>query len=182
MNERRASYRSRSFAFRASVNTRHVPMVLFALKMVIPLARRWIDAQQTRILTQGVPLTLRQAADAALAGVREPERVRLLRVKVIPTPLDSILCGTNGIARRISRDTIGMTFGHGIIVRDDFWTDRSLLVHELVHVGQYERFGSSRAFLQAYLAECLVLGYGKGPLEQEAVRRAAAICGNAPGY
>ena len=64
----------------------------------------------------------------------------------------------------------------GIYIREDLWGDRPLVAHELVHVAQYERYGSVEAFLRAYLEECLMIGYPNGPLEQEAISRAAEAC------
>jgi hypothetical protein len=75
-----------------------------------------------------------------------------------------------------SPQTDGITFGYGVYVRAHRWQERPLLVHESVHVGQYERYGSNDAFLRASLDECLTVGYPDGPLEQEAILRAAEIC------
>jgi len=51
------------------------------------------------------------------------------------------------------------------------WVERRLLVHELVHTGQYERLGGSGLFWSAYLRECLTIGYPMGGSEQEAIDR-----------
>jgi hypothetical protein len=69
-----------------------------------------------------------------------------------------------------------MTLRYGIFVRSDCWGDRRLLVHELVHVAQYERLGGFRAFLRQYLQECITPGYPFGELEQEAKRAELAYC------
>ena len=50
-----------------------------------------------------------------------------------------------------------------------------LYVHEFVHTAQYERYGSIQAFLVDYLKECIDPGYGNGPLEKQADRRAKKI-------
>lgn len=160
-------------SLRRSVGRSLLPGVL---TVVTPLARRWVDAQQTRILRDGVPLTPLQAADAKLAGVRDVSRVRLMSVERVPTPLDFMLRHVERVAWFVSGSTLGITFGHGIYLRADLWSDRALLVHELVHVGQYERYGSTETFLHDYLEECLTFGYPNGPLEQEALLGAAAIC------
>jgi len=51
-----------------------------------------------------------------------------------------------------------------------------LLVHELAHVAQYERFGGFRPFLEQYLHECITIGYPAAPLEQEAKRVENELC------
>jgi hypothetical protein len=154
-----------------------VGLVNVAVALALPLARRWVDAQQARILREGVPLTATEVGDARRVGVMNPGLVRLLRVSSIPVPGEGLLRFANGLARMVSANTAGITFGHGIFIRDDFWGDRSLVVHELVHVGQYERLGGTKPFLRRYLHECLAIGYPRGPLEQEAIDHTALICG-----
>lgn len=151
-------------------------MIPFALAAAVPLATKWVEEQQRRILAEGIPLTAHQAFDAHLVGVKEPKRVRLMKVELIPVPEDMLLRKANEIVELVSPYTAGITFGYGIYIREDLWDDRPLLVHELVHVGQYERYGSVGAFLQDYLDECLTIGYPNGPLEQEAILKAKELC------
>ena len=151
-------------------------MIPFAIKAVVPLATKWVEEQQRRILAEGVPLTAHQAFDAHLVGVKDPKSVRLMKVDLIPVPEDTLLRKANEVVGLVSPFTAGITFGYGIYIREDLWDDRPLLVHELVHVGQYERYDSIDAFLRDYLDECLTIGYPNGPLEQEAVVRAKELC------
>ena len=65
--------------------------------------------------------------------------------------------------------TRGLTLGYGIFIRSDWWGDRSLIVHELAHVAQYERLGGILPFLRRYLFECLTMRYTAAPLELEAI-------------
>ena len=75
----------------------------------------------------------------------------------------------------ISEATRGMTFGHGIVLKNGA-VDRRLIAHELVHVMQYERFGSTEAFLGEYVKEIAFPPYyPNGPLELEAERLAESI-------
>ncbi|MBI3885968.1 MAG: hypothetical protein HY302_09610 [Opitutae bacterium] len=73
--------------------------------------------------------------------------------------------------------TAGIIFGYGVYIRADLWGNRPLVVHELVHVGQFERYGNIDTFLRDYLTECLTIGYPNGPLEREAIDRSKVICG-----
>ena len=68
----------------------------------------------------------------------------------------------------VSGQTIGMALRYGILIREEHWGDRRLLIHELAHVAQYERLGGFREFLKQYLEECINLGYPLGDLELEA--------------
>ncbi len=152
-------------------------MISVALSVALPLATQWVEEQEKRILTEGVPLTPHQAFDAHLVGVKNPAKVRLLKTDFIPLPENVVLRKANELFNLVSPVTAGITFGYGIYIREDMWGDRPLVAHELVHVGQYERYGSVGAFLRDYLEECLTIGYPNGPLEQEAITRSRDICG-----
>jgi hypothetical protein len=83
------------------------------------------------------------------------------------------------VAKRIglfSSRAAGLTLGYGIYLTYGSWDDRPTLVHECVHVGQYERLGGIRPFLSVYLRECIDPGYPFGRLEQEAILITKDIC------
>lgn len=149
------------------------------LALAVPVARWWVDRQQRRILESGVPLTSEQEADASRAGVAAVERVRVERVAEFPTAMPLALRWLDPLVRWAARGTLGITFGYGLAIRTDCRDERAVLVHEFVHVAQYERLGGTEPFLRAYLGECCSVGYAHAPLEREAVQRAAEICARA---
>ena len=136
--------------------------------VLLPPAVACVRRQERRILKQGVPLTGAEIQDAKAIGVREPERVRLLPVKIVPWPGASALRSAAKVIGFATDATCGLTLGYGIYVREDCWRDRALIVHELVHTAQYERLGGIEPFLRQYLGECLTVGYLNAPLEREA--------------
>ena len=147
------------------------------VKMLLPLVKSWCEKQEQIILRDGVPLTPTQLADARKIGVAHPAKVRLLMVDEIPTPQHPLLVAA---IKRVWADTTltkGLTLQYGIFIRADCWDDRELVAHELVHTMQYEKLGGFSEFLQRYITECLTVGYTASPMEQEAVLRAAAMCG-----
>jgi Domain of unknown function (DUF4157) len=86
----------------------------------------------------------------------------------IPLPNDLELRKLALQSDLITPFTRGMTFGHGIVLKDGLY-DRRLIAHELGHVLQYERFGGIEPFLKAYISEVLFPPYyPNGPLEKEA--------------
>jgi hypothetical protein len=99
----------------------------------------------------------------------------LLAVDIIP-PTNRLLRAVGAKLGFVSSQTIGMSLRYGIFIRRDHWGDRRLLVHELAHVAQYERFGGFRRFLFQYLQECINPGYPLGDLELEA-KKAEECCG-----
>jgi hypothetical protein len=156
-------------------------MIPVTLSLAVPLATAWVEEQERKILSEGVRLTPHKAFDAHLVGVKNPGKVRLLKTDFIPLPENPVLRKANELFNLVSPVTAGITFGYGIYIREDWWGDRPLLAHELVHVGQYERRGSVGAFLRDYLEECLTIGYPNGPLEQEAILKSREVCGGLSG-
>ena len=126
-------------------------------ELLLPLACQWAAAQEQRICSHGQALSDAQGADARLAGVAEPERVRLLYVPEIPIPENPAL---------------------RIFIRSDCRFNRAMVVHELGHTAQYERLGGFESFLRQYLSQCLTIGYPEAPMEQEVISLAARICGS----
>jgi hypothetical protein len=113
-------------------------------------------------------------ADARALGVEHPERVRLKFVERVPLPL-SLLRKVAGKILAFPTAPIGITLGYGIFIQSRYAGDRRLLLHELVHTLQYERFGGIRPFLAKYLQECLTSGYAFASLEEEARRRSGVM-------
>jgi len=143
---------------------------------LIPKATLWAKEQEKQILTSGVSLLTPQLEDAKIIPIKYPERIRLLRVSRIPLPEDPELNYAAQTIQLITPNTVGMSFQYGIYIRNDYWNNREILVHELVHTAQYERLGGSRQFLEQYLRECIEYGYPQAPLEQEAINKAKNIC------
>src|SRR5207249_9690399 len=56
------------------------------LRWYLPLVSAWVLKQERFILETGVPLTDPQKSDARLAGVLQPDQVRLLSIEQIPLP------------------------------------------------------------------------------------------------
>jgi hypothetical protein len=143
---------------------------------LLPLAADWAAEQEARILREGVPLSDTEIIAAKAAGVKEPERVRLLQVDAIPAPAHPLLKAACDAINFLTSAPRGLTFHHGIFVRRDCAQDRHLLTHELVHTAQYERLGGIIPFLRKYIFECFTNGYRNAPLEQEATDTAQRIC------
>ena len=146
------------------------------LETLLPLACAWAQDQQKIILRTGVALSSTQLLDARQVGVIDPWRVRLLAVPEIAIGADPGLASAASRLGLITPNTSGLTLDHGVFLRSDRWNDRRLLVHELAHVVQYERFGSLEAFLREYLQQCNDVGYTNAPLELEALRIEAELC------
>ncbi len=149
--------------------------LLAQFERLIPLAARWTEAFERRILREGVPLSEEEIADARALGVREPERVRLLCLASVPTPEDVTLRAAAAAVQFFTPATRGLSLRYGIFVRADCWRERGLIAHELAHTAQYEQLGGIEPFLRQYLSECLSIGYPAAPMEQEAIAAAGRL-------
>jgi hypothetical protein len=156
--------------------------LLTTLTVLLPIACAWAEKEEGIILEQGTPLNEGQLADARRAGVALPEKIRVMRVETLPQPENEDVMF---IAKQIglfSPQSTSFAVGYGVCVRFGFWENRLALVHECVHVGQYERLNGIRPFLNEYLRECVEPGYPFGRLEQEAIVLSRDICKtSAPG-
>ncbi|MBA3543889.1 MAG: hypothetical protein H0T83_05555 [Chthoniobacterales bacterium] len=144
-------------------------ILLAQFDRLLPLAARWAEALEARLLREGVALSEEEQADALALGVREPERVRLLCLASVPTPDDLTLRAAAAAVQFLTPATRGLALRYGIFVRRDCWRDRRLIAHGLAHTAQYERIGGIEAFLRQYRTECLTIGYPAAPIEQEAI-------------
>lgn len=150
--------------------------LISSLPIIFPIVFAWAEKQESLILDQGQSLDARQMTDARQAGVVHPDKIRVLRVEALPQPDNEDLMF---LARQIgffTRPSAGMALGYGIYLQQTLENDRHALVHECVHVGQYEKKGGIRPFLSDYLRECIAPGYPFGRLEQEAIIIARDIC------
>src|SRR5437867_2872865 len=123
------------------------------LQTMLPKACAWAEEQERLIVANGVALSPSQVTDARAVGVQSPERIRLLKVERVPVPADPILNQAAQATGLLTPNTVGLTLRYGIFIRDHFWSDRRLLVHEFTHTAQYERLGGFLPFLQRYLTE-----------------------------
>jgi hypothetical protein len=153
---------------------RRIPVLALSpeeFERLLPLACAWAKEQERLIITRGVELSEIQMADAQRIGIASPERVRLMKTERIPLPQRPELRSVAQEAKIITPATAGLTLGYGIVIHSFAWGERKLVVHELVHVRQYEQLGGIDAFLRRYLGECVTGGYPQAPMEQEAHRR-----------
>jgi hypothetical protein len=146
------------------------------LEQILPLAVQWAAEQERRVLCQGVHLSPIEMSDARAIGVRNPERVRLLRVAAVPVPVHPMLRAAAASINFLTAAPRGLALDYGIFIRTDHWRDRALIAHELVHTAQFQRLGGILPFLQTYIFQCATVGYPNAPLELEAIATAARVC------
>jgi hypothetical protein len=143
-----------------------------------PIAVRWVTEMEKVVLDRGQRLPPKNRKDAEAIGIQRIDDVRMVAWDSIPLPSDPGLKHLAVETGLITDATHGMTFGHGIVIKNGL-SDRRLIAHELVHLLQYERFDGIEAFLKEYVKEITSPpGYPYGPLEKEAERIAKAVTQN----
>jgi hypothetical protein len=137
------------------------------LPRLLPAAIAWVEAQEAKILVSGRSLTATEFRLAAASGVRNSGRVRIKIVQRLPKPQQPELRTAVDQSGLLGPHMAGITFGHGIYIRDGAISNR-LISHELRHVHQYEEAGSIAGFLATYLQQIVTVGYENAPLELDA--------------
>ncbi len=125
--------------------------------------------QDQRVLTE----CMQEAA--SFLGVVNADKVRVIVTNNLPIPEE----GTDlyEVYLKIAGDPKhagAITVGHYIFIKPMYSRSYHILLHELVHVMQYEKFGS-KAFLEKYMTDAQIVAYSQIPFESEAFVIAATI-------
>lgn len=143
----------------------------------LPVVERMLADTERDVLANGRPLTADESALARTQGVAQPERVRVAVRAVFPMPDDPRLAQAARENDLVfgTQNEAGRTAGYAILLKPGLANAASVLAHELVHVGQYERLGGIHGFAQTYLTQLLIVGYRRAPLEVEAYARSPIL-------
>lgn len=145
-----------------------MPITPQQLAALLPHAADWVAQLEASVLRDGEALNEEELALARKIGINFPEKIRLMRVATMPQPSDPTLAWAARETGLLGPKIAGVTFRYAIFVRSDYWREIRLVIHEMAHTQQYERFGGILPFLQQYISECLTVGYHNSPLELEA--------------
>jgi len=138
------------------------------LPLLAPRAVAWARHLAQGAEREGAPLTPELQALARRAGVRAPERVRIVVLDEIPLPEEPLLKAAALKVGLSSSDAAGMTLGPAVFLRRGYEKDIRVLSHELRHVAQYEACGGIAGFLAVHLADLVAFGYEDSPFEVDA--------------
>jgi hypothetical protein len=143
-----------------------------ALEAELPLlasrAVTWAQGMAQNAAHAGAPLSPALRALARRAGVRAPERIRIVVLDEIPLPEEPELKAAALKVGLSSSGAAGMTLGFGVFLRRGYEKDIRVLSHEFRHVAQYEASGGIAGFLAVHLADLVAFGYEDSPFEVDA--------------
>lgn len=143
----------------------------------VPNALAIVLETEAIALERGRPLTVQELADARGVGVAYPERIRLYVTNDLPR-------GRRAGEERATypKSVGGITRNYGVFVRPKYENARWLIVHEFVHVAQFERLGTE-GMVRRSLLEQIVLRGNLSLIEREAIAVSEAYLGEkAPSY
>ncbi|HTV49360.1 MAG TPA: hypothetical protein VMG59_13060 [Phycisphaerae bacterium] len=151
-----------------------VPVLKSLLQIIMPSMVAWVDQMEQIVLAHGRPLSSSEISDAVELGVVHPERVRYMIADEIPIPAKELaeLVRQAGIA---DEDVMGIAFRYGIFIHSDVVGKELRLLHDLVHVAQFERLGDIQNFIKEYVTACLDYGFGRSPFEVEAREKSEKV-------
>ena len=144
-------------------------------KTLLPIAIQWAEEKYQILMKRGVKLSSSALEDARLAGIQNPELVRIIYIQRIPRPSMGLLKLANDMMHLVTDQSTGLPISYGIYLREDSRDKRTALFHEMIHVAQYEKLGGIAPFFTQYLSECLQHGYDNAPLEKEAVEKTTML-------
>ena len=146
------------------------PHVQEKVNRFFPRALAWFKQAEVDLQMRGRILTESEKAQARKLGVRHPDAVRVVVLETFPMPADPDLRTESERYGLGSRHEGGRTMGSVILLKPWAADNPSVLVHELVHISQFERLGRE-AYLRRYIIEMEMMGYARSPLELEAFAR-----------
>ena len=138
--------------------------------VILPQYINWASDTEAAGVQQGEPLNAAQLEIAKEIGIKQPEKVRLVYVDVVPFPYHNPMLKLVGEATGFIGEGVinnAQVFGYSIYVRKDYPLTTPKLAHELVHVLQIER-ASLKQVITQHFADLLKYGYDNSPLEREA--------------
>lgn len=137
---------------------------------IFPAVCQWIEQQENDIISKGRQLTLNETEIAKRIGIKNYDVIKVNESDLVPQPKNKIILEMGLELGLLNKErTNGICYRYGIFINKNATNKNLILIHELIHTLQYEKFGSVEKFLYQYVKECIELGYESSPLELEAV-------------
>jgi hypothetical protein len=131
-------------------------------------ALEFVVTAEQRGKEEGRPLTASEMEYASGLGLMDISAVRIVATENFPVPSDEAF-HTEFVGLRLnSSANNGITLGHTVFVRPRYDADPCVINHELVHVLQVERLGSTEFVRQVLVAGNVLRNWNNMPLEVEA--------------
>jgi hypothetical protein len=137
---------------------------------VSPGVITWFSQNEVSMLAQGRVLTPKESNAAARAGVKSPEKIRVVLLKNFPMPQDTATRDELVALGVGSNEAAGRVMGYAVLLKPESANDTETMSHEFVHIAQQERLGGN-GFIKRWLVEMKMVGYRHAPLELEAFEK-----------
>lgn len=112
---------------------------------------------------------------AEFLGVINPKKIQVIITNDLPIPkkgtnLYPVYLKTLGDPRNVG----AMVFGYNIYIKPFYSRSYNILIHELIHILQYQKYGE-KAFLRKYMIDSQIVAYAQIPFESEALTISAGV-------
>jgi hypothetical protein len=105
---------------------------------------------------------------AELLGVISPQNIKVVIGNELPIPRkDNELYDVYVKIAGDPRSAGAITYGKNIYIRPLYSNSYNILIHELVHVMQFQKYGEI-AYLEKYMTDAQIVNYHQIPFESEA--------------
>ena len=135
----------------------------------------WTKAKERHVFQHGRTLNPLEKEYAQKLKISQIDKIRILEVEKINHPFSLLFSLFAQFARAVISSPIGLTLGYSILIEKRYALRLDLIVHELVHVSQYEKMGGHQSFLKEYIYQCVSRGYLNSALEMEAEELSLSI-------
>jgi hypothetical protein len=146
------------------------PGVVAWVDRIYPGVISWFSQNEVSMLAQGRVLTPKESNAAVRAGVKSPEKIRVVLLKNFPMPQDTATRDELVALGVGSNEAVGRVMGYAVLLKPESANDTETMSHEFVHIAQQERLGRN-GFIKRWLVEMKMVGYRHAPLELEAFEK-----------
>lgn len=137
--------------------------------LLTPLTLEWFAEIEKTFLSKGRQLTREELGIAQVAGIRHPDRVRVVILKDFPFPKNkTLLIETREYGLGSSAEG-GRSIGYIVMLKAQHKDERWILARELALVAQQERMGRT-AYVRRFIAEHELMGRNRAPMVLNANR------------
>jgi hypothetical protein len=145
-----------------------VKLDLSSITPHIPKVVHWIEEMENFIQSNGRFLNEDELTFAKKIGILNYDIIKVWESNEVPKPKNAMIQYLGNEIGFFSSNTNGISFRYGIFLHSELKYTKDVLLHELIHTLQYERFGSIEKFILCYLDDVLINGYENSVLEKEA--------------
>ncbi len=136
-------------------------------QLLTPLTLEWYAEIEKKYLRTGRQLTEDELPIARFAGIKHPERVRVIVLEDLPFPRNETLLVQSREYGLGGTTEGGRSIGYIVMLKAQHKDKRWILARELALVAQQEKMGRT-AYIRRFIAEHELMGKNRAPMVLDA--------------